>query len=264
MKPLPLLAAAVVAGYLLRRRDRVGRVGLVGGLLAIVALCGYGTGLVKPPALDDALADLGQRLGAWTYVLVGVLVFLESGALVGLVSPGETVVILGGVIAGQGEISIAGLIALTWACAFAGDLTGYALGRRAGREVVLRHGKAVKLTPERLEQVERLLHRHGTKLLLPGRFLGAVRALAPVVAGVTRMPAARFAVIELVASGVWSTAFSLLGYFFWDSFDQAAKLAKNASLALTAVILGGIAIAIIIRKLRSKRFRHPAHTSKDA
>lgn len=232
MKPLPLAAAAVLAAYLLYRRDRLTRVGLLGGLLGIVALCVYGSGVVRPPAVDDALEDIGERFGAWTYVLVGVLVFLESGALVALVSPGETVVILGGVVAGQGQISIGWLIALAWACAFAGDLCGYALGRHAGREVVLRHGARVKLAPERLGHVERLLHRHGTKLLLPGRFVGAVRALAPLVAGVTRMPAARFAAIEFVAAGVWSAAFALLGYFFWDSFDQAAKLAKNANARL--------------------------------
>ena len=252
MKPLPLAAAAVLAAYLVYRRDRLTRVGLLGGLLAIVTLCVYGSGVVKPPALDDALKDVGERLGAWTYVLVGILVFLESGAMVGLVSPGETAVILGGVIAGQGQISIGWLIALTWACALAGDLSGYALGRRAGREVLLRHGARVKLTPERLGYVERLLHRHGTKLLLPGRFVGAVRALAPVVAGVARMPAARFAAIELLAAGVWSAAFALLGYFFWDSFDQAAKLAKNATLALTAVIVAGIAIVVVVRKLRAR------------
>ena len=258
MKPLPLAAAAVLAAYLLYRRGRLTRLGLLGGLLAIAALCVYGSGVVKPPALDDALADLGERLGAWTYVLVGILVFLESGALVGLVSPGETVVILGGVVAGQGQISIGWLIALTWACAFAGDLSGYALGRRAGREALLRHGARVKLTPERLGHVERLLHRHGTKLLLPGRFVGAVRALAPVVAGAARMPAARFAAIEFVAAGVWSAAFALLGYVFWDSFDQATRLAKNATLAFTAVIVAGIAIFAIIRKLRARQPSRPA------
>ena len=173
-------------------------------------------------------------------------------------SPGETVVILGGVVAGQGQISIGWLIALTWACAFAGDLSGYALGRRAGREALLRLGGRVKLTPERLGHVERLLHRHGTKLLLPGRFVGAVRALAPVVAGVTRMPAARFAAIELLAAGVWSAAFALLGDFFWDSFDQAPRLAKNATLAFTAVIVAGIAIVVIIGKLRARQPSRPA------
>ena len=66
---------------------------------------------------------------------MGVLAFLETGAFVGLVAPGETVVIAGGVIAGQGEIELLPLIGIVWACALLGDTTSFFIGRRLGRQL---------------------------------------------------------------------------------------------------------------------------------
>ena len=79
-----------------------------------------------------------------------MLAFLETGAFVGLVFPGETAVILGGAVAGQGETSIVITIAIVWFCAWAGDTTSFFIGRRLGREFVLRHGPKVRITPRAL------------------------------------------------------------------------------------------------------------------
>ena len=68
------------------------------------------------PDPKKLIEDIAEALGAWTYALVGVMAFLETGAFVGLVAPGETVVIVGGVIAGQGEIELIPLIGLVWVC----------------------------------------------------------------------------------------------------------------------------------------------------
>ena len=70
-----------------------------------------------------------------------MLAFLETGAFVGFVAPGETAVIVGGLVAGQGQISLFVLIAIVWACAVAGDVTSFFLGRRLGRDWLLRHGE---------------------------------------------------------------------------------------------------------------------------
>ena len=76
---------------------------LVGGVIVAVGMAVYGTGLVHFPDLDEVLKDVGSTLGAWTYLLVGVLCFLESGAFVGLLIPGETAIVVGGFVAGQGR-----------------------------------------------------------------------------------------------------------------------------------------------------------------
>ena len=73
--------------------------------------------MIELPNVEHLIEEAGQALGKWTYLAVGVLAFLETGAFIGLVAPGETTVIVGGLVAGQGEISLLVLIAIVWTCA---------------------------------------------------------------------------------------------------------------------------------------------------
>ena len=167
----------------------------------------YGSGVVDPPNIEELLLDLGDALGKWSYLLVGALAFLETGAFVGLVAPGETAVIAGGVFAGQGNLELAILLPLVWLCCVAGDCVSFWLGRRLGRGFLLEHGPKVKITEERLVQVEDFFARRGGVTILIGRFIGLVRALAPFVAGASKMPFRKFLPYDIVGCGLWSTTF---------------------------------------------------------
>ena len=220
--------------------------GVVAVAITVVALLG------GFPDVEGALRRAGSTLGPYTYALVGALAFLETGAGVGLIAPGELAVILGGVAAGQGEIEIVPLIAIVWVCASAGDALSFVLGRRLGRGFILAHGHHVKLTPARLGQVERYFARHGGKTILFGRFIGAVRSLAPFVAGASGMPARRFLPATIAAAGVWAIACSLLGYVFWNSLDEAVAIARNGSLAIGALVTVMVVVALAVRRLRRR------------
>ncbi|MDQ6915992.1 MAG: VTT domain-containing protein, partial [Actinomycetota bacterium] len=218
----------------------------------------YGSGVVHFASLDTVLKDVGEALGPYTYILVGVLAFVETGAFVGLVAPGETAVIVGGVVAGQGQIDIVALIALVWACAVAGDSVSFWLGRRLGRDFLIRHGARVRITEERLAQAEGFLHRHGGPTILIGRFIGFVRPLAPFVASASRMPYRRFIPYDVIAAGLWSAVFCLLGYVFWHSLDQVLSIAKKGAFALGTVI-GLVVVGVILyRYLREPENRERA------
>lgn len=249
----PLVAATLIVAFVaIRWRLLPARLRIAAGVAA-AALAAWGAGLVQPPSLETIATDVGAQLGAYTYVLVGILAALETGAGVGLLAPGELAVVVGGVTAGQGHTQLALLIAVVWACALTGDLLSYGLGRRLGRTFLERHGPVVRLTPDRLAQVERFLGRHGGKTIILGRFIGVVRAVAPFVAGSSRMPARRFIPATLVASGLWSVTFATLGYLFWESFDQAAAIAKDGTFALLAVV--GIATVAVIAHRQRRRPR---------
>ena len=169
-----------------------------------LALAVYASGVLSElPDPKTVIEDIAQALGPWTYVLVGVMAFLETGAFVGLVAPGETVVIVGGVIAGQGEIALLLLIGARLVCAFLGDTTSFFIGRRLGRGFLEKHGPRVKITHERLEQVEGYFDRHGGKTILIGRFIGLVRALAPFIAGSSGIAYRRFVPYSIVGTGLW-------------------------------------------------------------
>lgn len=250
MRPLWLVAAVLLLAYLIWRRQRLERTMLVGGAIAIAGMVVYGLGLVHPPNLDEVLKDVGGALGTWTYLLVGVLCFLESGAFVGLVIPGETAIIVGGVVAAQGELDIVVLIGLVWASAVAGDLFSFMLGRRLGREFLVKHGPKVQITEERIEQVERFYDRHGGKAVFLGRWVGLVRAVSPFLAGSSGMPLRRFVPYDVLAAGAMGTLFCMIGYVFWHSLDKVLEIAKTGALALGTTIVAVVALVAAVRWLR--------------
>lgn len=205
--------------------------------------------------IEQILEDFARGLGDWTYLLVGVLAFLETGAFVGLVAPGEFAVILGGVVAGQGEISVLLLIGIVWFAAWAGDSVSFLLGARLGRGFVIRHGPRFRLTPDRFAGVESYFARHGGKTILVGRFIGLVRALAPFIAGSSRMRYRAFVPYCILGTGLWSSAFVLLGYLFSRSLDRVAELAGKGTFAFGVVVFAVAGAVLAVRFLRRPRNR---------
>ena len=96
--------------------------------------------------LQQLLDDFANLLGDWTYLIVGTLAFLDTGAFIGLLVPGETAMTLGGAVAGLGVINLYLLIAIAWSMAFLGDSFSFMLGRKLGRNFVLDHGPRVRVT----------------------------------------------------------------------------------------------------------------------
>ena len=206
--------------------------------VALVAAAGFvltSTGVVPLPDWEEILTDISETLGAWTYALVGTLAFLETGAFVGLVAPGETAVALGGVVAAQGEINLYAMLVLVWLSAAAGDFVSFLLGRRLGRPFLVSHGPRLGVTPERLHKVEGFFDRHGPKAILIGRFVGIVRAVAPFLAGASGMKVRTFLPWSLLGTAVWAATFTLIGYAFHRSFSAAAELVTRGALGLAVV-----------------------------
>ena len=258
MRPLPLAFAAFVALVLVTQWRRLPHVLKLAGALAMAAALVYGFGVVESPNLEELLLDVGETLGNWTYLLVGALAFLETGAFVGLVAPGETAVIAGGVIAGQGVVEVVPLLLLVWACCVAGDSVSYWLGRKLGRGFIVKHGPRVKITEDRLEQVERFFARRGGVTILIGRFIGLVRALAPFVAGASRMPFTKFLPYDIVGSGLWASTFVLLGYYSWRNIDRAAAIASRGTLALGTTVTLAVGAWLAWKYLRTPAQRSQA------
>ena len=165
---------------------------------------------------------------------------------------------------GQGEISIVTLIALVWFCAVAGDVTSYTLGRRLGRGFLERHGPRLKITEERLQTVEGFFDRHGGPTILIGRFIGLVRALAPFIAGASKMELRRFLAYDIVGAGLWSALFCLLGYFFWQSLDTVEKYIGAGAAAFTGLVVIGLAIVFAVRLRRDPEMRARVQRRLDA
>jgi membrane protein DedA with SNARE-associated domain/membrane-associated phospholipid phosphatase len=205
--------------------------------------------------IEDLLKDVADALGAWTYLLVGVFAFAETGAFVGLIVPGETVMLLGGAVAGQGATNIYLLIAIAWFFAFAGDSTSFFIGRRLGRDFLLRHGPRFGLGPERLEQIEAYFDRHGGKTIFLGRFVGFVRAFAPFIAGSSGMGYRRFVPYSILGTGLWVSSALVIGYAFSRNIGTALDYAGKGAFALGTLIVLIVGAVALYRYLRVAKNR---------
>src|SRR5215210_847001 len=243
-------AAVAVVAYLVWRWRKLSLERKALCIAAVLVLGVYASGVLSTlPDPKAVIEDVAKTLGPWTYALVAVSAFLETGAFVGLIAPGETIVMAGGVVAGQGEIQLIPLIGLVWLCAVLGDTTSFYIGRRLGRRFLERHGPRFKISEERLKQVESYFERHGGKTILIGRFIGLVRALAPFIAGSSGLPYRRFIPYSIVGTGLWATLFCGLGYLFWRSFDQVAHLVGQAIFGF------GVTVALIVGIVTAYRHR---------
>jgi membrane protein DedA with SNARE-associated domain/membrane-associated phospholipid phosphatase len=208
--------------------------------------------------LQNLLEEISNTLGAWTYLLVGVFAFAETGAFVGLVVPGETVMLLGGAVAGQGAIDIYLLIAVAWFSAWLGDTTSFFLGRRLGRDFVMRNGPRVGISHERFERVEDYFDRHGGKTIFIGRFISLVRAFAPFIAGSSGMRYRAFVPYSILGTGLWASAHILVGYIFSRSVDTAAKYAGKGAFLLATLIVVVVGVVVLVRRFRVEENRRAA------
>jgi membrane protein DedA with SNARE-associated domain/membrane-associated phospholipid phosphatase len=250
------------------RRTRILQIAAV--LVIVGAIVAFSQ-LAPDISLQNTLNDLASKVGKLTYLIVGAAAFLETGAFVGLVLPGETVVILGGAVAGQGETSVVLTIGIVWACCFAGDSVSFLLGRRLGRGWILRHGPKVRITEERFARVEAYFDRHGGKTILIGRFIGLVRALAPFTAGTSGMGYWSYLPFSVLGTGLWAAGYVLLGYFASRSLDAAAHAAGRGTLffGIAIVVIAGIVFAVrflrepenrrrLVAAMERRRFLRPA------
>jgi membrane protein DedA with SNARE-associated domain len=149
----------------------------------------------------------------------------------GIPFPSAAILLAAGVLVQQGQLVFGVLGAIV------GNQIGYWVGYQAGRPFVLKWGRHVKLTPERLEWVERLFARHGGKAVFAGRFFSVSRTLEALVAGTSRMQWGTFVFYSVLGGAVWATAVVLLGYFFGQSWAATQHWSDRSPLVLVLVLL---------------------------
>lgn len=152
-----------------------------------------------------------QLLETYGYLAVLVLVGLES---LGLPLPGETALLTASAYAAAGHLSIVGVIASAVVGAVLGDAGAYWIGRTGGLALVRRYGRVLRIDDAKLERAQGFFRRHGGKTVFFGRFVSLLRILAAMLAGVTRMPYARFTLYNVAGGICWATLVGALGYGF--------------------------------------------------
>jgi membrane protein DedA with SNARE-associated domain len=226
----------------------------VAALTLMLGALAVASGVTPTPDVGKSLARATNSIGAWMYLVVAALAFLETAAFVGLLVPGEIGIVVGGVAAANGKVSLIAMIVVVWIAAAGGDLVSFFIGRRRGRRFLEAHGARLRIRPEHLDRADAFFARHGGRAILIARFVGILRALMPFVAGASLLPLRRFLPLSILGGLTWGAMLTLVGYSFADSFESAGETATRV--ALGGAVLAAIVLAVVER-LRHDRPAQP-------
>ena len=196
--------------------------------------------------LSDAILTLPASVAL---LLVFAFPALEASAFIGFVFPGEISVILGGVIASEGELPLAAVFAAASAGAVVGDSVGYAIGHRYGRRLLARTSRFIR--PEHVDRGVEVLNRLGGRAVFVGRFTAALRVLVPGLCGMARMPYRTFLIWNVIGGVLWACGAATLGYLAGASYHHIERQVSYAGY----VVLGVVATLLLFLWVRRRRRR---------
>lgn len=185
------------------------------------------------------------------YLLIALLVFAEAAVFVGFVLPGETAVLLGGVLASTGRLSLSVLLVLVVLAAIAGDSVGFEVGKHFGPRVLAT--RPLRKQAGRIQGAQRFLRERGGRAVFLGRFTAFLRAVIPGLAGASRMPYRTFLAFNAAGALVWGIGVTLLGYFAGGTYAQVEHVLGQGTAGLTALVL--IAGLVAWLRIRHRQVR---------
>lgn len=184
-------------------------------------------------------------------LLIGAIVFAESGLLIGLFLPGDTLLLTAGFFAAQGDLPIAWVLIVIFVGATLGDNLGYFLGEKTGPRI-FKKKDGIFFREEYILRARAFYQRHGGKTIMFARFLPYVRTFAPMVAGATNMHRFKFILFNVIGALLWTVTFVMAGYWLGIEF------AKHVAEVLMPVFIAGIVFALsptIIYLVKNGRLR---------
>jgi membrane protein DedA with SNARE-associated domain len=200
--------------------------------------------------IQSAVDALGSAIDPWGYVLLFALCLLEASAFVGLVIPGESALLLAGVLAQEGRLSLPGCIVCAVTGAILGDSLGYEIGRHLGPRLRSTwFGR--KVGEERWQRAHDYVHRMGGRAIFFGRWIGLLRALVPAIAGDARMPYGRFLFWNVLGAIVSAPTVILLGYAAGSSYHVVEKRLGQVTWALLGLVVAFIITRHILKRRAS-------------
>ncbi len=194
--------------------------------------------------LDKHLAEIIATYGTWTYGLLFLVIFMETGFVVTPFLPGDSLLFAAGTFAALGSLNISYVAGLLMAAAILGDTANYWIGHHLGERAY--HSRWIK--KEYLDRTHAFFEKHGGKTIFLARFVPIVRTFAPFVAGVGRMSYGYFLSYNVFGGIVWVSLFTFAGYFF----GNIPVIKHNFSFVILAIILISV-LPMVIEVWRNRR-----------
>lgn len=177
--------------------------------------------------------DIGSIIESGGILIIALIVFAESGLLIGFFLPGDTLLFGAGLAASQGRLPFGWLILTVVCAAVIGDNVGYSIGRRSGTRI-FRREEGILFQKEHIQRAQDFYEKHGGKTIILARFVPVIRTFAPLLAGVGKMPRKRFMLFNVVGGVVWGSGMITLGYLLGKRIPH---LDKYIELVIIAVII---------------------------
>jgi membrane-associated protein len=207
---------------------------------------GHAKGAIR---LSSLVSGLNNLSGWVAYGLIAALVFGETAIFLGFVLPGEAAVVLGGVLASRGHVSLWLLITVVVVTAVTGPLVGYEIGRRMGDRLFA--SRVLRRIPGGVDRATSTLRDKGGAAVLAGRFVAIVRALMPAAAGAANMRYRTFAIYNVTGGIVWGVGYCLLGYLAGSAYAVIERrVGVGLAIALAAVVVA-VAVTWAVRRHRA-------------
>lgn len=206
--------------------------------------------------LDRYIGDIVSQFGLWTYLILFVVIFAETGLVVAPFFPGDSLLFAAGAVAAIGGLNVYGLFITLSAAAVLGNVVNYWIGYRLGPGVFKKEDSKF-FKKEYLDKTHRFYERHGGKTIVIARFLPIIRTFAPFVAGIGRMTYWKFIIYNIIGSVLWVAIFIFGGYFF----GNLPVVKKNFFLVILAII----AVSLIpagVGFIKNRKLKHRVDKNK--
>jgi membrane-associated protein len=197
---------------------------------------------IDPEGIIDSLSPYGE-------VALWLIVFAETGLLIGFFLPGDSLLFTAGILAGQDRLNIFMVVIGCFVAAVAGDQTGYTIGQRLGPRLFRKEESRI-FKQEYVERTKEFFEKHGPKTIVLARFIPIVRTFAPTLAGVGEMPRRTFLKYNLMGALLWAVGVTMLGYALGDAVGDDID---TYVLPLVAVIVVISVVPALIEWRRSRR-----------
>lgn len=164
--------------------------------------------------IDEHLIDIIQIFGVWSYAILFLIVFVETGIVIFPFLPGDSLLFASGAFAAMGAFNIVILLIVFFTAAVIGDTVNYHIGQKVGTSISPNSFMGKMINKDKMKIAEDFFNKHGGKTIVIARFMPFVRTFAPFIAGASRMKYSYFIAYNIIGAILWVAICTMVGYFF--------------------------------------------------
>ncbi len=200
--------------------------------------------------IDKHLVELVSQYQSWTYGILFLIIFCETGLVVMPLLPGDSLLFAVGAIASKGDLNVFLVVVLLSIAAILGDTVNYWIGKAIGPKVFSSESSRW-LNRKHLERTHEFYEKYGGKTIIIARFMPIIRTFAPFVAGIGKMSYGKFLLYNVVGGILWIALFTYAGFFF----GEIPVVKRNFTLVIFAIIIISVLPAVfeVLRARRGQR-----------